>query len=278
MHGKVFHAPLPENIKLALEVGCGTGVVTCYLGRRFPSTHIYGVDISQGDILHDPEDCIGCSLSQQTDRPTVPPIHHKPSNVTYVQGDIYALVKEQSSGLQPGSLDLYFHRMLVAGLTDWPTYVRNAASLLRPGGYIELQDMSIDLRRANPSQKRTEVDLAWFHALKAASQAAGMDWDCCSSIEEYMKNEGLVDITVTEFKLPIGPWLAKSQPETKTFGEYGTQTLPLMKSLLGKKLLGSTYSQEEMEKWEAEMKRACAMIIKEGGWYFPFCVTVGRKP
>lgn len=49
MHGKVFQAAVPPNIKRVLDVGCGTGIVTRYFGRSFPSADVYGIDLSPGD-------------------------------------------------------------------------------------------------------------------------------------------------------------------------------------------------------------------------------------
>ncbi len=278
MHGKVFHAPIPDDVKLALEAGCGTGVVTCYLGRRFPSAHIYGVDLSPGNTLQVSENCLCCAQPQQIDVHIVPPIHQKPPNVTYVQGDISVLVKDPSNAFRPGSFDLYFHRMLVAGLTDWQSYVHNAASLIRSGGYMELQDMSFVFHRDNPSQNGAEIDFAWHDAFKAAGLEAGMDWDGGSNIKRYMENSGLTNIKMIEFRMPIGLWLVESQPETKAFSEYGSWAMPLVVGILGKKVLSGAYSQEEMKKWEADMQRATAMMIEEGGWYIPFSIAVGRKP
>ena len=93
MNGITLHAP-SINPKQIIDVGCGTEVVTCYLGERFPDAQVLEVDIFP-----------------------VPQLHDKPHNVTFVQGDIQSLA-ERDARFAPGSTDLVFNRLLVCGMTD----------------------------------------------------------------------------------------------------------------------------------------------------------------
>lgn len=69
MLGDIIHAPI-EDLKLILDVGCGTGIVTCELARRFPSASVIGIDASRVPISKD-----------------------TPANVMFIQGDIHELIK-----------------------------------------------------------------------------------------------------------------------------------------------------------------------------------------
>ena len=95
MNGVTVHAPV-TNTKQVVDVGCGTGVVTCYLGERYPDALVWGIDLSP-----------------------IPAIHHrKPNNVTFVQGDFLTLAAGDGR-LAKGSTDLIFNRLLILGMTDW---------------------------------------------------------------------------------------------------------------------------------------------------------------
>ncbi|KAF2214075.1 hypothetical protein CERZMDRAFT_38447 [Cercospora zeae-maydis SCOH1-5] len=48
MNDNIIHSPIPTGVKDAkmLDVGCGTGIVTDFIGNRFPNAQVYGLDIS----------------------------------------------------------------------------------------------------------------------------------------------------------------------------------------------------------------------------------------
>ncbi|KAF7186388.1 Secondary metabolism regulator LAE1 [Pseudocercospora fuligena] len=120
MGNQIIHAPLKTDIKDArmLDVGCGTGIVTDHLGTRFPHAEVYGLDLS-----------------------AVPQLRTRPPNVTFLQGNI--VTDNPSQWLSPGStspfrdgqdsslFDLIFSRLLVCGLTNWPSYINKSFQLLK---------------------------------------------------------------------------------------------------------------------------------------------------
>lgn len=90
MHGKVIGAPL-YNPRRILDVGCGTGIVSCYLGRTFPEAEVYGIDLSP-----------------------VPVIHTKPANVFFSHGIMPDLAYSQDDPrFAHDSFDFVFSRLLL---------------------------------------------------------------------------------------------------------------------------------------------------------------------
>lgn len=115
MHG-LFRAPVeyPQRI---LDIGCGTGAVTCALGQKFPDAQVVGLDPSP-----------------------VPGINNKTKNVSFTEGRMPQILSSVSSvdgtNFERASYDLVFHRLLVGGMTHWQEFLRAVTSLLKPGGFV----------------------------------------------------------------------------------------------------------------------------------------------
>ena len=95
MDGLVIRAPL-NNPRRMLDIGCGTGVVTCHLGKIFPDAKVHGVDLSP-----------------------VPAVHAKPENVLFSQGIMPELAYAKDTHLTAGSFDFVFSRLLIMGMNKW---------------------------------------------------------------------------------------------------------------------------------------------------------------
>lgn len=257
MRGKIVHAPL-ENPTKILDVGCGTGIVTRHMGSNYPSATVYGIDISP-----------------------VPPtnasdaIPQTPPNVQYIIGDIRKLAEEDER-VKAGNFDCIFQRLLICGVTQWQSYVSRMATLLRPGGWLEIHDYAERWYDAKQSDRMISEDWKWTHALRRGGAQLGLDLDIGVNAEEYMRNAGLVDVKVVKYMVPYGTWLADERPETKRIGVNSARdmgpifcenVLPGVTRKLG---LG----EAEME----ELKRECRNCLKaEEGMYWCFYVTMGRK-
>ena len=138
MSNQPFHAPL-KNPKRILDIGCGTGVMTVALAKAYPEAEVIGLDLSP-----------------------VPDRHEKPANVTYIQGDVRELAKGGNERIARRTFDYVFHRLLVLSMTEWPSYVSIVDSLLRPGGYAEMQELDMMITSADGT--RTSVT-EWFYSI-----------------------------------------------------------------------------------------------------------------
>ena len=251
MHQKIIHAPLLNPSRI-LDVGCGTGTVTCHLGREFPSAQVYGIDISP-----------------------VRPSTLIPGNVSFIQGDLKRILKNQDTPLASDAFDYIFHRLLILGVTDWPEYVSDVTSRLRPGGWTEMQDYTVKMYRQG---RECSQDWEWLRVLKDAASRKGIDLDCGTNIKEYMERAGLVDIAVREFALPFGTWAADAgrRPETRKIGAHmGRECGELYYQLVAKMLDGMGYEDDVL----AELQNAARRdMSEEVGKEIRFYVTTGRKP
>ncbi|KAL8658928.1 MAG: hypothetical protein Q9202_007361 [Teloschistes flavicans] len=247
MHNRFIHAPLQSPQSL-VDVGCGTGIVTRQLGDAYPIAKVYGIDLSPV------------------------PSGPKPPNVDYILGDVRQLLNKDSR-LGSGSTDFVFSRLLVWGMTDWPSYVRDMAALLRPGGWVEMQDFALDWY-LHGSYRSGEWE--WLQALFAAADQKGWDPRCGKNIKGYMEQAGLIDVSVKEYRLPIGDWLVKERPETRRIGEHAAREYGMLYyHAIPKILQGMGYAEEKIE----EFRRMCLRdLAGQEGMELRFFATIGRKP
>lgn len=138
--------------------------MTNKLATKFPEAHVIGLDIA----------------------PIPKERHERARNVTYIQGDIRELV---ASGpvFAVGSFDYVFQRLLVFGLSDWQEYITLITSLLRPSGWLEMQEASMQLY----SGMDEPISSTWWHYPQILADASALGLD----IEIGRKLFGLVEST-----------------------------------------------------------------------------------
>lgn len=120
MHDEPLHAPI-SNPKKILEIGYGTGLMCHLLAQRFPEAKIYGVDPS----------------------PPAAGFHTQLENVEFIQSKYEDLLSAGDARLELGSFDYIFVRMAVCWVQDWAAHVTSIKSLLKAGGWAELQDLTL---------------------------------------------------------------------------------------------------------------------------------------
>lgn len=229
MNGVTVHAPVTSP-KQIVDVGCGTGVVTCCLGERFPDALVWGIDLSPVPVMH----------------------HQKPNNVTFVRGDFLTLVAGDGR-FAKGSTDLIFSRLLVFGMTDWQRYIETAASMLKPGGYMEVQEVE---RKWYSEGQVISEDCEWMKAYFAALQSKGLDPYCAEKLDGWMRDAGLEAVQVKRFAWP-----------------FTKQQRDMYQWLLPKILAGQGHSEEKIKM----LTEQAAKTTDVQGMYKMFRVTVGQK-
>ena len=176
MHNNIFHAPVTSARRI-LDIGCGTGRTAVKLAQAFSDAQVLGVDISP-----------------------VPPVHHKPDNVEYIQGDFLELVKSDNSRLQAGTFDYIFSRLLVLGMTNWPGYFREVTRLLVAGGWLEVQEYYSAVFDAD--EHMISGDWPSMNALWNLVERKGLDPKAGPTIIEWMRDYDLRDVQEKTYRMP----------------------------------------------------------------------------
>ena len=249
MHNRPIQSPL-KNPDRILDIGCGTGAMCLHLAKAHQSAwSIIGVDLSDVDM----------------------PQSQKPTNVSFIQGNFKDLAASHPD-LAANSFDFVFSRMLVFGMTDWPGYIAQAVSLLKPGAWLELQD--VDIMAYNEDRTLRSKSWEWHRNQQQAFSALGLDIEVGSKLEGYMQAAGLVDVQVTEYRWVFGHW--EGHPETDLIGEYSPKHIHEVNGSAYRKIFASKMSEAELEEDIRQMGED--LKGKGGGMFIPFYVVSGRKP
>lgn len=106
-----------------LEVGCGTGRNLIALAKRYPSARFYGIDISS-EMLKTARSAIAR--------------HGVYDRITLAEADALALDPRELFGRN--GFDRIFFSYTLSMIPDWAGALRHAASLLNPGGRLQIVD------------------------------------------------------------------------------------------------------------------------------------------
>ncbi|CAK1365355.1 hypothetical protein CB0940_08938 [Cercospora beticola] len=265
MNNNIIHSPIPTNIQDAkmLDIGCGTGIVTDFIGNRFPNAQVYGLDISDVPVH----------------------IRNHPPNVQFLKGNATTNSPDQWLTQDAASkpvldasthFDLIFSRLLVCGMTNWPQYVSRVHTLLKPGGRIELHD--IDWTWYNSLSPTPETPISnnwkWLTAAKSVASKRGMDWTCARSLPQWLSDAGFQDIEVKKYKWPHGgSW--QKDPVWQAWGDFVVKEMKgLVWHVIPRTLAGEGYSEQEIKGFQEE---AVKDMEAEEGKYWVFWVVTGRK-
>ena len=116
LNGQLLTVP-HSNVTSLLDLGCGSAIWTAAVAIKYPQIDIVGVDITP------PIDDFGLD------------------NLSFVTTDI-----EEPWNIISGQdkyYDLISIRVLVSAIRDWPLLIRRSFEHLKPGGWIELPDVTI---------------------------------------------------------------------------------------------------------------------------------------
>ena len=249
MHDNPIHCPVSNPLKI-LEIGYGTGLMCNLLAHKFPHARVYGIDPS----------------------PTPVGFREKPQNVEYIQAKYEDLLEVGDPPLEQASFDYIFVRMAVCWVTDWPSHITRIMSLLKPGAWAELQDVSLFVHFSGHTTDPVDKDWEWARVLREDCLGT---IDCSSglNLESRMKSSGFNDVKSVSYPFCLGkPW--PEMPETQPIAEYSLKHVPpVCFGLLDR----TKYSAEEIQQMkDSMMEYAFSGKIDRLHWKFHVCI--GRKP
>ncbi|RDA91215.1 hypothetical protein CP533_3411 [Ophiocordyceps camponoti-saundersi (nom. inval.)] len=245
---KLHFAPIGQHPQQILDMGTGTGIWAIEIGDQFPSAHVLGVDLSpiQPDWL--------------------------PPNVRFLVDDV------ESTWLYPRNHFDYIHsRHTVMAVRDWPRLFRQAYEHLKPGGWIELQEIHHKPRSARNIPENHAVARFWARVNEGLT-TLGIDLDRAAEgfLAKAMRDEGLVNVTERVFSVPIGTW--PKNKVLKTVGLYWRTILldGLQAIALGPLTRGLGWNRDEVELFLMDVRRAYhdnAALM-----YMPLHIVYAQKP
>ncbi|KAF2469170.1 S-adenosyl-L-methionine-dependent methyltransferase [Lindgomyces ingoldianus] len=248
LNDKLFLAPI-ENPQMILDVGTGTGLWAIDMADYFPSAEIIATDLSP---------------TQDT---TAPP------NIRFEIDDA------SSEWTYPeSSFDFVHARGLTGCIKDWPYLYQQCYKHLKPGGYFEHLEFSVQTNADPNSDNHADKMYTAFSnsILNLGEEKTGMTFRTIESMRGFMEQAGFVDIVEKKFVWPIGPW--PSDPHLKDMGRWGERNwadgLEGWVLALYTRVLGWTYT--EVQQFVSEFKA----VIKDrkNHYYHEVRCVYGRKP
>jgi len=175
-------------------------------------------------------------------------------------------------------------RLGLAGCGDFPVEqaVKNMIRLVKPGGWIQLDEMEVN--------KVTEVDgtMGEFgRLLKGMFKASGVQWDFAGGLQRWLRKEGLVDVEERIIDVAYGRRcededIARISVESMVTGVKAVAFGAKSKLLFPVAIYGLTESElgvisgsdEDVDSLPERMERE----LEEKGSYVAMITVWGRKP
>ncbi|KAH6983717.1 S-adenosyl-L-methionine-dependent methyltransferase [Ilyonectria destructans] len=175
-----------SKVRRVLDLGTGTGIWAMDFGDEHPESEVTGVDLS----------------------PIQPSF--VPPNVRFIIDDI----DEEWSYSEP--FDYIHSRMMNFSVVDWTSYLHKIYDNLTPGGYVEIQEIDINMTSDDGSLSENHPLFKWRNLLKDASVKLSRPYANFDVITKAMTEAGFTNLVDSRFKWPTNRW-----PKDKKYKELG---------------------------------------------------------
>ncbi|KAE9961879.1 hypothetical protein BLS_001197 [Venturia inaequalis] len=249
LFNKTLHfAPVPADANV-LDLGTGTGIWCIDFADLYPSSTVLGIDLSPIQTVW------------------VPP------NLKFMVDDA------EAEWLHPrNSFDLIHTRHTIQAFRNWPQIYERAFEHLKPGGWMESQEIDHVPQCSDGTMKDDNLILAYWLNVNAGLKQLGVDFRQAPGLAGMMRAAGFINVTERMFFTPIGPW-----PKNRALKEVGLYwRATIMEGVeaiaLGPMIRGLGWRKEEVEVFIAGVRKAYLETTKEVHAWMPFYVVYGQKP
>lgn len=251
MQGEFFYAPVKERLEEGAEVldlGTGTGIWAIEVGDKYPNTTVTGIDLS----------------------PIQP--NYVPENVHFFVDDF------DEEWVDPDDKYDFIHiRNVMHSVTDTKALLSRVMRHLKPGGYIEIQDLDITpLSDDDTLTPTTPYALRDFLKYMAAGLAAlGSHMHAVHKLPDELEAAGFEDIKKSKHKAPIGMW-----PKDKRLRLCGlflrTAMMDGLRGVSQRPMAALGWTPLQIEMVLVNVRKA--LMDPKVHAYFTFHVIYARKP
>ncbi|KAF2461741.1 S-adenosyl-L-methionine-dependent methyltransferase [Lineolata rhizophorae] len=260
--GALHLAPLPPNVHDVLDVGTGTGIWAIEFADENPSANVLGTDLSPIQPTE-----YGRLERDASDRLKVARV---PPNCSFLIDNV------EAKWTFDRKFDFIHSRAMVAALRNWPLFLRQAYSQLKPGGYIELQDVCLPAACDDGTAPPDSPTLELGGHMVEAGRRVGFDMRSPARFVDMLRAAGFVDVHGRRYKWPLGPW-PKGERE-KAIGRWAMQDVEdgLQGGTLGFLTRVLKWPRERVEAFLSEVRNE--LREQKAHLYVNIYFVYGRRP
>ncbi|KAM0193803.1 hypothetical protein ACHAPI_007455 [Fusarium lateritium] len=234
------------DVKHVLDVGTGTGIWAMDYADEHPGAEVIGVDLS-------------------------------PIQPSFVPPNVRFIIDDIEEEWQYSSLFDYIHsRMMNSSVASWDSYATRIFDNLKPGGYVEFQEINIFVKSDDKTLKEKHSLARWAQLLHDASVKLGRPYFDPGNIKHVLTKAGFEDVTESKFKWPTNKWPKDSKHkelglwnnENANFFLEAVAIAPLTRAL--------GWSREEVAVFIAQARKE--LNDPRIHAYWPIISVYGRKP
>ncbi|KAL2211224.1 S-adenosyl-L-methionine-dependent methyltransferase [Sarocladium strictum] len=191
LDGELCKAPIKDNIQKVVDIGTGTGTWAIDFADKYPNASVIGTELSPIQPSWIPP-----NLEFQIDDCT--------SEWTFAEN----------------SIDFIHIRWLFGSIQDWDVLFAQAYRCLKPGGWIESHEASVQFRSDDGSvNDKTAMGQFGRFFIEAGRQMGRSMTVVEDGVQrQAIEKAGFVGIHEQDYKVPMGPW--PKDPKQKEIGAY----------------------------------------------------------
>lgn len=246
---KLHLAPIGPNPQNVLDIATGTGIWAIDFAEAYPSARVIGTDLS-----------------------LVQP-HYIPANLQFELAD----AEDAESWIFPQKFDYIHGRALASCFKDPLTIIRHIYSALKPGAYLELQDMTLQ-SADSPTDPFWQSDLyEWQLHVQEATKFTGVPWTNVPNYKRWLQEAGFEAVEELRFKWPSNQW--SSNRKERLIGAWTQAQVSngMMESISTRLFMAKLgWSKEKLDEFLARVKTDSRNPKIKA--FTPVFVVWGRKP